>query len=78
MPGRIDWLRFSTSPEMSMEQSPYLIMSMADRYGEHPCHRVVNHAGRTVPGWTEQRELLEAEGVEFRENGNVDMRRFRM
>ena len=54
------------------------IMSMQDRFGNHPCHRVVNSAGRTVPGWTEQRELLEAEGVEFRENGNVDMRRFRM
>ena len=54
------------------------IMSMQDRYGNHPCHRVVNSAGRTVPGWTEQRELLEAEGVEFKANGNVDMRRFRM
>ncbi len=54
------------------------IMSMQDRFGSHPCHRVVNSAGRTVPGWTEQRELLEAEGVEFRANGNVDMSRFRM
>ena len=54
------------------------IMSMQDRYGNHPCHRVVNSAGRTVPGWTEQRELLEAEGVEFKSNGNVDMRRFRV
>ncbi len=54
------------------------IMSMQDRFGSHPCHRVVNSAGRTVPGWTEQRELLEAEGVGFKENGNVDMRRFRM
>ena len=54
------------------------IMSMQDRYGSHPCHRVVNSAGRTVPGWTEQRELLEAEGVGFKENGNVDMRRFRV
>jgi len=54
------------------------IMSMQDRFGNHPCHRVVNSAGRTVPGWTEQRELLEAEGVGFRENGNVDMRRFRV
>ena len=49
------------------------IMSMADRYGEHPCHRVVNHAGRTVPGWKEQRALLEAEGVSFLPNGNVNM-----
>ena len=54
------------------------IMSMQDRFGNHPCHRVVNSAGRTVPGWKEQRELLEAEGVEFKENGNVDMRRFRI
>ena len=53
------------------------IMSLQDKEGNHPCHRVVNSAGRTVPGWTEQRELLEAEGVEFRENGNVDMKRFR-
>jgi methylated-DNA-protein-cysteine methyltransferase-like protein len=54
------------------------IMSLADRYGDHPCHRVVNHAGRTVPGWHEQRMLLEAEGVEFKGNRNVDMRKFRM
>ena len=54
------------------------IMSMQDRFGYHPCHRVVNSAGRTVPGWTEQRELLEAEGVEFKGNGNVDMSRFRV
>lgn len=54
------------------------IMSLQDRFGNHPCHRVVNSAGRTVPGWTEQRELLEAEGVEFKQNGNVDMNRFRV
>lgn len=53
------------------------IMSMADRYGDHPCHRVVNSAGRTVPGWPEQRELLEAEGVTFKANGNVDMAKHR-
>lgn len=41
-----------------------------------PCHRVVNSAGRTAPGWPQQRELLEAEGVGFRANGSVDMRRF--
>lgn len=54
------------------------IMSMQDRFGNHPCHRVVNSAGRTVPGWTEQRELLEAEGVRFKANGNVDMSKFRV
>ena len=54
------------------------IMSLADRYGDHPCHRVVNSAGRTVPGWPEQRELLEAEGVAFKSNGNVDMAKHRV
>ncbi len=38
-----------------------------------PCHRVVNAAGRLVPGWEEQRLLLEEEGVDFRPNGKVDM-----
>ena len=53
------------------------VLSMAEFYGDYPCHRVVNHAGRTAPHWKEQRELLEAEGVEFKENGCVDMERFR-
>lgn len=42
-----------------------------------PCHRVVNAAGRTVPGWTAQRELLEAEGIRFRRNGCVDLAHLR-
>ncbi len=33
--------------------------------------------GRTAPGWHEQRRLLEAEGVGFRENGCVDMKKYR-
>lgn len=41
-----------------------------------PCHRVVNHIGRVAPGWPEQRRLLEAEGVVFKENGNVDLKHF--
>lgn len=40
-----------------------------------PCHRVVNAVGRTAPGWSRQRELLEAEGVKFKSNGHVDMTR---
>jgi alkylated DNA nucleotide flippase Atl1 len=52
------------------------IMSMADRYGDHPCHRVVASGGRTVTGWKEQREMLEAEGIGFKANGCVDMDRF--
>lgn len=52
------------------------VLSRAQFYGDYPCHRVVNHAGRTAPGWREQRFFLEQEGVEFRENGCVDMKRF--
>ena len=40
-----------------------------------PCHRVVNKEGRTAPGWSQQRPLLEAEGVTFKSNGHVDMHR---
>ena len=52
------------------------VLSQAKYYGSYPCHRVVNHAGRTAPGWTEQRSLLVAEGVGFRENGRVDLKHF--
>ncbi len=39
-----------------------------------PCHRVVNSQGRIVPYWPEQKAMLTAEGVLFRENGCVDMK----
>ena len=38
-------------------------------------HRVVNHKGRTVPSWPEQQILLHSEGVTFKENGCVDLRK---
>ena len=47
--------------------------AMAQAPAGLPCHRVVNAAGRTAPGWTAQRELLETEGVRFRRNGCVDL-----
>ena len=53
------------------------VLSMAEYYGDYPCHRVVNHAGRLAPGFREQRELLLAEGVGFMENGCVDMQKHR-
>lgn len=43
---------------------------------ELPCHRVVNIEGRTAPGWIRQRMLLEEEGVTFKSNGHVDMRKY--
>lgn len=52
------------------------VLSQAGAYGDFPCHRVVNHAGRLAPGWAGQRALLEAEGVAFRPDGRVDMKRF--
>ena len=52
------------------------VLSRAEFYGEYPCHRVVNHAGRTAPGWWEQRLFLEEEGVQFKENGCVDMKKY--
>ena len=52
------------------------ILGMSEYYGDYPCHRVVNHAGRTAPRFTEQQRLLEAEGVRFRENGCVDLAEF--
>lgn len=52
------------------------VLSISDFYGEYPCHRVVNHAGRTAPSFKEQRRLLELEGVHFKENGLVDMKAF--
>ena len=53
------------------------VLSRAERYGNYPCHRVVNAAGRTAPGWARQRRLLEEEGVGFLPSGRVDLRHFR-
>ncbi|MBQ3068332.1 MAG: MGMT family protein [Clostridia bacterium] len=49
--------------------------------GVIPCHRVVNREGRVAPAFAfggsgVQRELLEKEGVEFRQDGTVDLKRF--
>ena len=52
------------------------VLSRAEWYGAYPCHRVVNHAGRLAPGFLQQRMLLQQEGVAFRKNGCVDMKRF--
>ena len=52
------------------------ILSMSAYYGQYPCHRVVNHAGRTAPCFWDQRQRLEAEGVEFLANGCADLKRY--
>lgn len=50
------------------------VLGMAEYYGRYPCHRVVNHAGRLVPGWFEQRELLLQEGATLRDMDHVDLK----
>lgn len=40
-----------------------------------PFHRVVNSQGSCAPGFTEQRPMLESEGVVFTPSGKVDMKR---
>lgn len=51
------------------------VLSMAEFYGDYPCHRVVNHAGRLVPGWARQKTLLESEGVTFKKNQHVNLKK---
>lgn len=53
------------------------VLSMAEFYGKYPCHRVVNHAGRLVPGWREQEYLLRQEGISFKDKDHVDLKRCR-
>ena len=52
------------------------VLSQAELYGEYPCHRVVNHAGRLAPGWWEQGRLLQEEGVGLKDAMHVDMKKY--
>lgn len=40
-----------------------------------PCHRVVNSKGRLVPYWDEQKTLLLQEGVTFKNDVCVDLKK---
>ena len=51
------------------------ILSRAEYYGDYPCHRVVNHAGRLVLGWYEQRLILLSEGVPMKDELHVDIKK---
>ena len=51
------------------------ILSVSGKYGDYPCHRVVSSTGRTAPGFEAQRRLLLAEGVAFKPNGCVDLKK---
>ena len=51
------------------------VLSMAEYYGQYPCHRVVNHGGRLAPHFPEQKALLLEEQVEFRDDTHVNMKK---
>ncbi len=50
-------------------------------FGEVPCHRVVNRNGEISSGFAfggmeVQKEMLEAEGITFDEDGKIDLNEF--
>lgn len=51
------------------------VLSRAEYYGTYPCHRIVNHCGRLVPGWEEQKDLLAREGVTLKDANHVDLKK---
>lgn len=52
------------------------VLSHAEYYGRFPCHRVVNASGRIAPGWFEQADLLQEEGVGFKDQTHVDFKKY--
>lgn len=52
------------------------VLGMAEYYGTYPCHRVVDHAGRLVPGWVKQGSLLRSEGVCLKDETHVDLKKY--
>ena len=70
--------RFGEDVLNIVEQIPRMVgrtLRYSPGAAELPCHRVVNKEGRTAPGWSKQRVLLEEEGVRFKPNGHVNMGR---
>ena len=50
-------------------------LSLSEYFGKYPCHRVVSSQGICAPGWFEQKDLLTQEGITFKENGCVDLKK---
>lgn len=53
-----------------------LVLSRSQYYGDYPCHRIVNHCGRLVPGWDNQKHLLMQEGVTMKDDTHVNLKQF--
>lgn len=51
------------------------VLSRSEYYGDYPCHRVVNHCGRLVPGWVAQKQLLAVEGITMKNDTHVNLKR---
>ena len=59
------------------------ILRDAEKYGDYPCHRVVNREGRVAEafvfgGGNAQRTLLENEGIIFEKDGRIDLKKYQM
>lgn len=52
------------------------ILNMSEYFGKYPCHRVVNHQGRIAPHFKEQKFLLTEEGVTFRDEIHVNLKKY--
>ena len=50
------------------------VLSRAEYYGDYPCHRIVNHCGRLVPGWDNQKYLLAQEGITLKDDTHIDLK----
>lgn len=51
------------------------ILSLSEYYGDYPCHRVVNTAGRLAPFFIEQKDRLVHEGVAFKDANHVNIKK---
>ncbi|MCM1052960.1 MAG: MGMT family protein [Ruminococcus sp.] len=51
------------------------ILSMSEFYGKYPCHRVVSYNGRIAPHFIEQKQLLLNEGVTFKNESCIDLKK---
>lgn len=50
------------------------VLSRTEYYGDYPCHRIVNHCGRLVPGWDNQKYLLAQEGITLKDDTHIDLK----
>lgn len=51
------------------------VLSRSQYYGDYPCHRIVNHCGRLVPGWDNQKNLITKEGITMKDDIHVNLKK---